>query len=84
MLQITQDALHIFRATARQMPQAHTKCLRLIVSKDGVALSFELPQSGDEMVHDQGRAVLAVPQKIAGTLSDMTLDVIDDGRFVLS
>lgn len=85
MLQVTQDALEICSATVRQLSsQAHTKCLRLTEHKDGVAISFELPRSGDELVHDRGYAVLAVPEKTAEELSELTLDVGNDGRFILS
>lgn len=85
MLQISQDALAICRATVRQLDMmANTKCLRLIKSEDGVAISFELPRTNDELVHDRGFAVLAIPENVADTLSGLTLDVRDDGRFVLS
>ena len=85
MLQVTQDALQICRATERQLSTlVYTKCLRLIEREDGVAISFELPRSDDELVRDQGVAVLAVSEKIADAVSEMTLDVRDDGRFVLS
>lgn len=85
MLQVTQDALAICRATVRQLDMlANTKCLRLIEREDGVAISFELPRIDDELVHDRGFAVLAVPENIVDTLSNLTLDVRDDGRFILS
>ena len=54
MLQVTQDALAICRTTVRQLDMlASTKCLRLIESDDGIAISFELPRS------DDGRFVLS-------------------------
>jgi len=85
MLQVTQDALAICRTTVRQLDMlANTKCLRLIESDDGIAISFELPRSDDELLHDLGPAVLAAPENVADALAEMTLDVRDDGRFVLS
>jgi len=85
MLQVTQDALAICRATVRQLDMlANTKCLRLIKNEDGVAMSFELPRNDDELVHDRGFAVLAIPENVADTLSGLTLDVRDDGVFVIS
>ena len=85
MLQVTENALQICSATVRQLsPEANTKCLRLIERKEGVSICFERPRSDDELVHDQGYAVLAVPERSAEALSVMTLDVRDDGRFVLS
>lgn len=85
MLQVTEDALQIVSATVRQMsPEANTKCLRLIECDAAVSIYFEPPRSDDELVHDQGYAVLAVPEKSVEALSEMTLDVRDDGRFVLS
>ena len=85
MLQVTEDALEICSATVRQLSvQANTKCLRLIEHEDDVAMSFELPRSGDEVVRDQGNVVLAIPEKAAEDLSELTLDVRNDGRFILS
>lgn len=84
MLQVTQEALQICTLTVQQLSSvANTKCLRLIRRKDGVAISFELPRSDDDLLRHQGYAVLAIPEKIADNLSEMTLDVKDDGRFVL-
>jgi hypothetical protein len=85
MLNLTKDAMEICSATVRQLSQqANTKCLRLVEGDDGVAISFEVPQSDDELVHDEGQAVLAIPEGSVEALSDMTLDVRDDGSFVLS
>ena len=85
MLQVTQDALEICKATVQQLSvPAHTKCLRLIKREHGVAMSFELPRSDDELVRDRGFAVLAIPRNIADALSEMTLALRDDGSFVLS
>lgn len=84
MLQVTQDALEICTQTVQQLSSAaNTKCLRLIRRKDGVAISFEIPRSDDDLLRDQGYAVLAIPEKVAEKLSEMTLDVRDDGKFVL-
>ena len=85
MLHVTQDAMDICSATVRQLStQPNTKCLRLIKSDRGVAISFELPRSDDELVRHHGIAVLAVPERVADELSEKSLDVSDDGRFVLS
>lgn len=84
MLQVTQDALQICTRTVQQLSsQANTKCLRLIKRDGGVAISFEIPRSDDELLRHQGYAVLAVPEKVADKLTEMTLDVSADGRFVL-
>lgn len=85
MLQVTKDALLVCSETVRQLaPPAHTKCLRFIEHEDGVAISFERPQSNDGLVRHEGNTVLAVPWKSHEALSDMTLDVKEDGRFILS
>jgi len=85
MINVSKDALQVCRATVQQLcMQINTKCLRLIEQDEGVALSIELPRNDDQVVHDQGIAVLAVPEKSARALSGMTLDVMDDGTFVLS
>lgn len=84
MLHMTQEALKICTLTVQQLSSAaNTKCLRLISRKDGVAISFELPRSDDDLLRHQGYTVLAIPEKVADKLSEMTLDVRDDGRFVL-
>ncbi len=85
MLHITNDAKQICSATIRQMVgEGAVKCLRLIQHDDGASISFEVPRSGDEIIEHKGLAVLAIPQAVAQSLAGMTLDVNDDGRFVLS
>lgn len=60
------------------------KCLRLIRNEDGASISFEVPRSDDEIIQHKGLAVLAIPEGVAEALSGRTLDVNDDGRFVIS
>jgi len=85
MLHITKDAKRICSATIRQMVgEGAVKCLRLIRNDDGASISFEVPRSDDEIVQHKGLAVLAIPEGVAEALSGRTLDVKDDGRFVIS
>ena len=85
MLHITKDAKRICSATIRQMVgEGAVKCLRLIRNDDGASISFEVPRSDDEIVQHEGLAVLAIPEGVAEALSGRTLDVNDDGRFVIS
>lgn len=85
MLNITDDAGLICSETVRQLSvEANTKLLRFNKGGSGVSISFEFPRRGDEIVHHDGRAVLAVPDNLCGKLSDMTLDVSKEGRLVLS
>ncbi|NNF15429.1 MAG: hypothetical protein HKN70_01720 [Gammaproteobacteria bacterium] len=85
MLHVTQDALELCGAMVRQLAtQANIKCLRLVEREGGMAMSFELPQGDDEVVQDRGNAVLAIPEGFMDGRSDLTLDVEDDGRFILS
>ena len=85
MLHITNDAKRICSATIRQMVgEGAVKCLRLVEDRDGASISFEVPRSSDEIVEHKGLAVLAIPEDMAQTLAGMTLDVNDDGRFVIS
>ena len=60
------------------------KCLRLVRNDDGASISFEVPRSDDEIIQHKGLAVLAIPEGVAEALSGRTLDVNDDGRFVIS
>ena len=85
MLHITKDAKRICSATIRQMVgEGAVKCLRLIRNEDGASISFEVPRSDDEIIQHKGLAVLAIPEGVAEALSGRTLDVRDDGRFVIS
>ncbi len=85
MLHITNDAKRICSATIRQMVgEGAVKCLRLVEHDDGASISFEVPRNNDEIIQHKGLAVLAIPEGVAQTLSGRTLDVNDDGRFVIS
>ena len=85
MLHITKDAKRICSATIRQMVgEGAVKCLRLVRNDDGASISFEVPRNDDEIVQHKGLAVLAIPEGVAEALSGRTLDVNDDGRFVIS
>ena len=85
MLCITNDARRICSATMRQMVgEGAVKCLRLVRNDKGASISFEVPRSGDEIVEHKGLTVLAIPPSVARSLAGMTLDVNEDGRFVIS
>ena len=85
MLHITNDAKRICSATIRQMVgEGAVKCLRLVKHEDGASISFEVPRNNDEIVQHKGLAVLAIPETVAHALAGRTLDVNDDGRFVIS
>ena len=84
MLQITSDAAHICNESVRQLSLlVNTKLLRFNRDREGVSIALEPPQDWDEIVHYDGRPLLAVPDEIAGELSDMTLHVSEEGIFVL-
>jgi len=86
MLNISESAMHICSATVQQLSGAQTnsKCLRIIKKDAGVSISFETPRVDDEIVHFRGQSIIAVPDDVAGELAGMTLDVADDGRFVIA
>jgi hypothetical protein len=85
MLQITNDAAHICNESVRQLSLlANSKLLRINKDGNGVSITLEAPQDRDEIVRYCGRPVVAVPDEIAGELSDMTLDVSKEGVFVLA
>ncbi len=85
MLQITNDAAHICNESVRQLsPLWKTKVLRFHKDGECVSIALEAPQDRDEIVHHCGSPVVAVPDEIAGELSDMTLDVSKEGLFVLA
>lgn len=85
MLQVTDNAMAICNATVRQLSTgAGIKCLRLVAQEGNIALSFECPRDGDEVLQRNGYAVLALPANTPDGVSEMTLDVEDDGRFTLS
>ncbi len=85
MLHITNDAKRICSATVRQLVgEGAVKCLRLVKHGDGASIAFEVPRNDDEIIQHKGLAVLAIPHGVARSLSGRTLDVNDDGRFVIS
>ena len=85
MLNISRTAMRMCRETVRQMPvPADSRLLRIDKDGDRVSIAFDHPHNDDEIVHHEGRPVLAVPHGLASTLSGLTLHVTDDGRFVLS
>ena len=58
--------------------------MRILKKNADVAISFEVPRSDDEIVHHAGQSIIAVPNAIVRELSGKTLDVADDGRFVIA
>lgn len=86
MLHITNDALRVCEATIQELSgaQARTRCLRFFRFEHGMSVSLEFPRSDDEIVRSNGQAILAIPPEFVGLLSQMTLDVHDDGNLFLS
>ena len=86
MLNITNNALDICRTTVRQLAgaQANSKCLRMILQESGISMSLEVPRNSDEIVHHGGLSVIAVPGDVADKVAGRTLDVANDGRFIIS
>ena len=86
MIHITDDAMALCRMTVLQLAGAQTnsKCLRLLKRNGRVSISFEMPRSEDTIVHHRGQSVLAVPEAVAGELAGKTLDLADDGSFVIA
>jgi hypothetical protein len=85
MLHVTNDAKRICSATIRQLVgEGAVKCLRLVRHGDGASISFEVPRNDDEIVQHKGLPVLAIPEGVARALPGRTLDVNDDGQFVIS
>jgi hypothetical protein len=86
MIHITDSAMTLCRLTVQQLAGAQTnsKCLRLLKDDDRLSISFEMPRSEDTIVHHRGQSVLAVPGEVAGDLAGMTLDLAEDGSFVIA
>lgn len=84
MLEISSKAKQLCSETLRQLPgEASPKLLRIDYGSGRVAIALDKPQADDEILHHQGRAVLAVPKDFADALSGLTLDVHDEGHLVL-
>lgn len=86
MIHITRPAMALCRKTVQQLAGAQTdsKCLRLL-QRDGVfSISFEVPRSDDRIVHHNGQSIVAVPSDVVDRLSGRTLDLTDDGSFVIA
>jgi hypothetical protein len=85
MISITTDAARVCRESIRQFSiLANAKLLRLREDRGRASIALEVPQSGDDIVFHQGIPVLAVPSDVAKALSSMTLDVSDEGIFVIA
>ena len=86
MIQISENAMKLCSDTVQQLSGAQTnsKCLRLIKDGGQVTISFEVPRNDDEIVHYKGQSVVAVPEDVADDLSGKTLDLSDDGMFVIA
>ena len=86
MIRISHDAMTLCNETVRQLAgdQTDTKCLRLLNDDGRISISFELPRSDDTIVSHDGQSVLAVPDQVATLLAGKTLDLSDDGAFVIA
>lgn len=86
MIRISDDAMMLCNETVRQLAGAQTdsKCLRLLNDDGRIAISFELPRNDDTIVSHDGQSVLAVPGQVADLLAGKTLDLDDDGAFVIA
>lgn len=86
MIHISDDAMKLCRDTVQQLSGAQTnsKCLRLIKRGRRLSISFEVPRNDDAIVHYRGQSVVAVPEDVADDLSGKTLDLSDDGTFVIA
>jgi len=85
MLNITADARRICSATVRQLSGTGAiKCLRLVLEEGNTSIFFDVPRASDEIVHHDGLPILAVPEPLARSLAGRTLDVKDDGQFVIT
>lgn len=86
MIHISKNAMQFCSDTVQQLSGAQTdsKCLRLVRHGSQLSISFEMPRSNDEIVHQNGQSVVAVPKDIAIALSGKTLDLSDDGTFVIA
>lgn len=87
MLNISEDAMAMCHATIIQLSdsQSHSKCLRFKQdTNQALALAFDNPRKSDEIIRHNGVAVFALPEKLVGILSDMTLDIDENGRLTVS
>jgi len=85
MISITSDAARVCRESIRQLSiLANAKLLRLRRDCGRASIALEIPQRGDDIVFHEGIPVLAVPNDVAKELTSMTLDVSDEGVFVIA
>ena len=85
-VRITDDAMALCNESVRQLSGAQTnsKCLRLLNDDGRICMSFEMPRNNDTIVSHAGQSVLAVPEHVADRLAGRTLDLNDDGAFVIA
>lgn len=86
MIQISANAMQLCGNIVEKLSGAQTnsKCLRLIERGGRISMSFEVPRNDDEIVYYKGQSVVAVPEDVADALSSKTLDLSDDGTFVIA
>lgn len=86
MIHITDNAMALCRMTVQKLAGAQTnsKCLRLLHHDGRLSISFEMPHNEDTIVHHGSQSVLAVPEDVASDLEGKTLDLADDGTFVIA
>lgn len=86
MLDITGDAARICSESVRQLSLLAASRLPRVSKDDdgGVSIALETPADDDDIVYHDGSPVLAVPTEITDEVSELTLDVSDEGVFVLT
>jgi hypothetical protein len=86
MLNITDDAMEMCHATIIQLSNghSHSRCLRFKQEPhERLALTFDEPKDGDEIITHQGVTVFAVPERFVEFCSDKTLDIDEHGKLTL-
>lgn len=84
MLTVTDSALQHFYKAIDQSNDSGA-CFRMITQADKtLGLILDSPADGDKTFEHEGTTVLAMPESLAKTLSQRTLDIDGGGQLVLA
>ena len=84
MLTVTDSALQHFYNAIDQSSDSDA-CFRMITKPDRtLGLILDNPAAEDKTYEHEGTTVLALPEGLAKTLSERTLDVDDGGQLILA
>lgn len=75
MVTVTDTAGQALAQMLDQAPTEEGQALRLVSAEQGYQLDTDVQREGDQVVEQQGQAVLLVSQEVNENLGDITIDL---------